>query len=70
LTAVGAQARRAQGQQQSRSIRAIAGFNERDRDSGPLQRRRRLAGRQARECRATLCNIPPGGIIKWLDHPA
>ena len=45
-------------------------FGERDGDRGPLQRGRRLAGRRARERGAELCDIPPGGIVKWPDHPA
>jgi hypothetical protein len=65
-----AQARRAQGQQQRRSVSALAGFNQRDRDRRPLQPQCRLAWGKARKISAALRDIPPGGIIKWLDHPA
>jgi hypothetical protein len=70
LTAVDAQGRRAQRQQQRRSISGIAGLDQCDGDRGPLQRRRRLAFRQPRKAGAGACNIPPGGIVEWPGHPA
>ena len=67
LRAVGAQRGGAAGQQKPGFAAVRAG--ERDRDRGALQKRRGLVG-QARERRAQLCDIPPGGIIKWTGHGA
>ena len=69
LGRMGAQARGAPGQQKRRS-RARLGLGERDGDRGPLQRGRDRTRRCARERGTELCNIPPGGIVKWPDHPA
>ena len=70
LTAVGAQTGRAQGQQQRRPARGLLGLDEGDGDRGPLQRRRRFGGGQARERRTALCDIPAGGFIEQAAHPA
>jgi hypothetical protein len=67
---MGAQARRAQGQQQRRAARAIIGLDQRDCDRCALERRRRLACRQAPKRRAARQNIPPCGIIEGPTHPA
>jgi hypothetical protein len=72
---VGAQVRRAPGQQQRRCAGSIAARNivtrdESDGDRGPLQRGHRFGGGQPREGRAMLGNIPSCGIIEWPDHPA
>ena len=69
LTAMGAQARGTQGQQQRRSVNAFR-FDEHDGDRGPLQRRPRSAFGQPRKRCAALCNIPPCGFAEWPHHPA
>jgi hypothetical protein len=63
LTAMGAQMRCAQREQQCRVI-ALAGRGERNCHRGTLQRRRRLVLRQSREGRAGGRDIPPCGIVE------
>jgi hypothetical protein len=70
LTAMGAQAGRAQRQQQGRTARAVIGFDKGDGDRGPLQRGRRFGGGQPCKRRAARGDIPPCGIIEWSGHPA
>jgi len=60
---MGAQARRAQGEQQ-RALLTLACRGQRERDGGTLERRRPLAVRQAGEGCAGLPDIPPGGIVE------
>ncbi len=54
--------------QQERCAAAVIAFGQRDRDRRAFQRRRRIDGCEARERRAELCDIPPGGIVKCTDH--
>ena len=69
LGRMGAQAGRAPGQEKRRP-RAGFPFDKCHDDRRTLQRRPGLGGRGAREGGNELCDIPPGGIVKWPDHPA
>jgi hypothetical protein len=66
---MGAQACRAQRQQQRR-FSWYLGFDQRDSNSGPLQRRHGLTGRQPRKLSASLRDIPPCGKVERSGHPA
>jgi len=72
LTAVRAQPRSAQGQQDGRSACRIIGLGERDGDGGPFQRQHGFAGRQSRKRRTTLCDIRrvvwSNGLVIPLDY--
>jgi hypothetical protein len=63
LGGVRTQGRGAAGQQKRRAT-ACLGFRQRDGYRRAFKPGLRVTRRRPRECRAELCDIPPGGIVK------